>query len=92
MAFPLVTSLFGGVECDRPSLNPFCFLEKIFCFLYYYAIHAIPPTQHTTLAQHTHIYMYISSHVHAFIQGALVVETTVRARAQLFRHALTTKS
>jgi len=34
MAFPLVSSLFGGVEYDRPSLNPFCFSEKIFCFLF----------------------------------------------------------
>ena len=33
MAFPLVSSLFWGVEYDRPSLNPFCFSEKIFCFL-----------------------------------------------------------
>jgi len=33
MAFPLVSLLFGGVEYDRPSLNPFCFSEKIYCFL-----------------------------------------------------------
>ena len=33
MAFLLVSLLFWGVEYDRPSLNPFCFLEKIFCFL-----------------------------------------------------------
>ena len=33
MAFPLVYLLFWGVEYDRPSLNPFCFSEKIFCFL-----------------------------------------------------------
>ena len=36
MAFPLVPLLFWGVEYDRPSLNPFCFPEKIFCFLYYW--------------------------------------------------------
>ena len=29
MAFPLL-----GVEYDRPSLNPFCFSEKSFCFLF----------------------------------------------------------
>jgi len=34
MAFPLVSLLFWGVEYDRPSLNPFCFSEKIFYFLY----------------------------------------------------------
>ena len=33
MAFPLVSSLCWGVEYDRPYLNPFCFSEKIFCFL-----------------------------------------------------------
>ena len=33
MAFPLVPLLFWGVEYDKPSLNPFCFSEKIFCFL-----------------------------------------------------------
>jgi len=27
-------SLGPGVEYDRPFLNPFCFSEKIFCFLY----------------------------------------------------------
>jgi len=52
----------GGIW--QAILKSFCFLEKFFCFLYYHAIHAIPPTQHTTLAQHTHIYVYISSHVH----------------------------
>ena len=30
MAFPLVSSLFGGMEYGRPSLNPFCFSEKKF--------------------------------------------------------------
>ena len=30
MAFPLVSSLFWGVEYDRPSLNPFCFQRKFF--------------------------------------------------------------
>jgi len=35
MAFPLVSALFWGVEYDRPSLNPFCFSEKIFCFLFH---------------------------------------------------------
>jgi len=34
MAFPLVSSHFWGVEYDRPSLNPYCFSEKIFCFLF----------------------------------------------------------
>ena len=28
MAFPLVSSLFRGVEYDRPSLNSFCFWRK----------------------------------------------------------------
>ena len=28
-----VSSLFWEVEYDRPSLNPFCFSEKSFCFL-----------------------------------------------------------
>ena len=36
MAFPLVYSLFRGVDYDKPSLNPFCFSEKIFCFLLHY--------------------------------------------------------
>jgi len=31
MAFPLVYSLFGGVEYDRPSLDPFSFSENFFC-------------------------------------------------------------
>jgi len=39
MAFPLISSLFWGVEYDGPSLNPFCFTEKIFCFLYPWVIH-----------------------------------------------------
>ena len=30
MAFPLVSSLFGGVEYDMPSLNHYCSTEKIF--------------------------------------------------------------
>ena len=37
MAFPLVSLLFWGVEYDRPSLNPFCFSEKIFLLLVYSA-------------------------------------------------------
>jgi len=30
----LVSSLSGGVEYDRPSLNPFLFFGENFCFLY----------------------------------------------------------
>jgi len=31
---PCFFLFFLGVEHDRPSLNPFCFSEKIFCFLF----------------------------------------------------------
>ena len=33
MAIPLVSLLDSGVEYDRPSLNPFCFLENFFFLL-----------------------------------------------------------
>jgi len=47
MPFLLVSLLFWGVEYDRPSLNPFFFSEKIFCFLYIYK--TTNPTSHTHL-------------------------------------------
>jgi len=34
MAFPHVSLIFRGVEHTRPSLNPFCFSEKRFCFFF----------------------------------------------------------
>ena len=36
MAIPLVSLLDSGVEYDRPSLNPFCFLENFFASCTYY--------------------------------------------------------
>ena len=33
MAFSLDSSLFWGVEYDRPSQNPFCYSEETFFFL-----------------------------------------------------------